>query len=128
MPNRILRKPIGRKAVLAKTKGRCAYCGIPLGRLWHRDHVVPLVRFKGVRYSFGGRNGCVNPEAHDIDNIVAACVACNKSKGPLDLETWRASLKWPPLGGPVVFYFERLAAVSKPAGPETPHGRPGSRE
>jgi len=124
-----LRRPIGRKAVLAKTGGRCAYCGAVLGRLWHRDHVVPLVRFKGVRWSFGGRNGCVNPEAHDFDNIVAACVACNKSKGSMDLETWRGSLRWPGWrGGGVVFYFERRAAVSKPVDPKAPHGRSGGRE
>jgi 5-methylcytosine-specific restriction endonuclease McrA len=42
-----------------------------------------------------------------LDNIVAACKKCNTDKGALDLETWRASLKWPPLGKPVVFWFER---------------------
>jgi hypothetical protein len=104
---------LSRAKILAKTQGRCAYCGVPLkGHNWERDHVKPLVRFHNVRFSFGGRNGCKNPEHHTADNLVAACKPCNRSKGACDLESWRASLKW--LGAtplkPVVFWFERLAA------------------
>jgi 5-methylcytosine-specific restriction endonuclease McrA len=40
----------------------CFYCG---GRAQHIDHFVPLSR--------GG--------SHDLDNLVAACAACNLSKG-----------------------------------------------
>lgn len=99
---------VSRKALFAKYGGRCAYCGRPIAlRAMHRDHVVPLRRYKGVRYSFSGRHGCVNPEAHNAANIVACCRSCNLDKGALDLATWRASLKWPPLGRPVVFWFEK---------------------
>jgi 5-methylcytosine-specific restriction endonuclease McrA len=104
---------ISKKVVLAKTGSRCAYCGVTLGRLWHRDHIAPLIRYRGVRYSFGGRNGCVNPEAHTLDNIVAACVSCNRSKSNLDIETWRSSLKWPGWRNGIVFYFEKLGKESK---------------
>ena len=105
---RIVQRTPTRKAIWAKYGGRCAYCGreLRLRGYWQRDHVVPLVRYRGVRFSFAGRNGCVNPEAHTPTNIVAACVLCNKDKGSLDLETWRASLKW--LGPrPLKFWFER---------------------
>jgi 5-methylcytosine-specific restriction endonuclease McrA len=47
-----------------RQKGRCYYCGIIVGTVWHVDHVIPLSR--------GGSNG---PE-----NIVIACEHCNTSK------------------------------------------------
>ena len=80
---------ITRKAVLARTNSRCGYCGKKLTRGWQRDHVAPLVRFKNVRYSFSGSTGCKFPQNHRIENIVAACRACNKDKSNLDLETYR---------------------------------------
>ncbi len=99
----------GRKTLLTKTQGRCAYCGKPVTpRTMQRDHVEPLGRYRGVRYTFSGRNGCANPAAHRSDNVVACCAPGNKDKGSMDLETWRASLRWPPLGKPVTFWFERL--------------------
>jgi 5-methylcytosine-specific restriction endonuclease McrA len=100
---------IPRKALFDRYGGRCAYCGKALGRSWHRDHIEPLCRFKGVRYTFSGKNGCANPAAHSLDNIVAACRNCNLDKSNLDLETWRGSLRkrWPPIGVPVVFWFEK---------------------
>lgn len=99
---------IGRKAVLAKFGGRCAYCGTPLTlRAMHRDHVEPLVRYKGKRYTFSGRRGCKYPERHNADNVVPACQACNMSKSNLDLETWRGSLRWLGWQRGIVFWFER---------------------
>lgn len=102
-----------RKALYEKYGGRCAYCSRPLPRRgWHRDHKEPLVRFRGVRYSFAGRNGCKNPEAHSDKNLVPACARCNKDKGSMDLETWRASLKWPGWPNGVEFWFETCEARS----------------
>ncbi len=99
---------VSKKKILAKYGGRCAYCGISLPKYgWHRDHVEPLIRFKGVRYSFGGRNGCKNPENHRLDNIVACCEACNRDKSNLDLETWRGSLRWIGWQRGVKFWFEK---------------------
>ena len=101
---------VSKKKVLAKTGGKCAYCGKALTvRTMQRDHVEPLVRFKNVRYSFSGRYGCKYPENHRLDNIVACCCACNKDKGAMDLETWRASLKW--FVRPVVFWMERAVVA-----------------
>jgi len=98
---------VSKKKVLAKTSSRCAYCGKALTlSTMHRDHIVPLIRHRGVKYAFSGRNGCKYPERHTLENIVAACRTCNLDKGPLDLETWRASLKWPG-PRPIVFWFEK---------------------
>lgn len=91
-----------------------------------RDHVVPLVRFRGARFSFGGRNGCVNPENHNLDNIVPACDGCNTSKGSMDLETWRGSLRWFGWNTEgVTFYFEKCndAPASRKAA-----GNPNTRQ
>jgi len=99
---------VSRKKLLEKQGSKCAYCGRSITlRTMHRDHVIPIRRYKGVRYSFSGRHGCVNPGAHNADNIVAACKDCNMSKGALDVETWRASLRWLPLGKPIIFHFEK---------------------
>jgi len=61
-------------AVLAKTKGLCAYCGIDLEVCgFVIDHVFP--RF------LGGSN--------DIGNLLPACPPCNTSKGKKTLEQYR---------------------------------------
>lgn len=99
---------VSRKKVYAKYGGRCAYCGIALPKYgWDRDHVAPIVRYKGQRYSFSGRYGCKYPENHNIDNIVACCKPCNKDKGSMDLETWRGSLRWLGWQRGIVFWMER---------------------
>jgi 5-methylcytosine-specific restriction endonuclease McrA len=98
---------VSKKKVLARFGGKCAYCEVPLTlRTMQRDHVLPIVRWKNVRYSFSGRHGCSHPENHNLENIVAACKKCNLDKGSMDLATWRNSLKWPK---PVIFYFEKVA-------------------
>ena len=61
--------------IYRKTDGYCAYCGKKLARTnyglqgergnWEVDHVIPVSR--------GGSN--------DYENLVAACFACNRSKG-----------------------------------------------
>lgn len=98
---------VSRKALYARYGGRCAYCGVPLPkRGWQRDHVQPLVRYKNVRWSFSGRNGCKYPERHRADNIVACCAPCNDSKGAMDLETWRGALRWIGWQRGIKFHFE----------------------
>lgn len=102
------KQPISKTAIYNKFGGQCAYCGKPLPKYgWHRDHVDPIIRYRGVRYSFSGRNGCKNPEAHTADNIVAACKPCNLSKANLDLETWRGSLRWFGWREGIVFWMEK---------------------
>ena len=94
-----------RKAIAARTGNRCAYCGKLLTRGWQRDHVEPLIRYRGVCFSFAGSNGCKHPERHIPENIVAACRPCNKDKGAMDLETWRN------ITPGRVFYFETLGGT-----------------
>ena len=94
---------ITRRQVLKRTKGRCGYCGRRLTlRTMQRDHIVPLIRFKNVRWSFSGATGCKYPQNHRIENVVAACRACNKAKSNLDLEIWRGCFE-----PGHVFYFEK---------------------
>jgi 5-methylcytosine-specific restriction endonuclease McrA len=103
---------VSRSQVLKRTKGRCAYCGTRLTkRNFQRDHLEPLVRFRGVRYSFSGSTGCKYPQNHNLANIVPACRACNKAKSNLDIETWRGSLRWPGWRSGIVFYFEKQGAA-----------------
>ena len=66
--------------VLMKTLGRCAYCGQVLTLdTMQIDHVMPI--------ALGG--------ADIIQNMFAACVGCNKAKGALTVERFRAAVeKW----------------------------------
>jgi len=59
------------EAVDAACGGKCAYC--LRDDKMTMDHVVPLSR--GV--------------AHDVANIVAACISCNASKGNRLVSEWR---------------------------------------
>lgn len=59
------------QSVLKKAEGRCVYCG-RYGAKLTIDHVEPLAR--------GGR--------HIVSNLVAACQACNSSKGAGDGPEW----------------------------------------
>jgi 5-methylcytosine-specific restriction endonuclease McrA len=62
------------RSCLADSLGLCAYCG-QKNRL-EMDHIDPL--------SKGG--------AHDIENIVAACLHCNRTKIDKALIVWLATL------------------------------------
>ena len=66
--------------VLMKTLGRCAYCGQMLSLdTMQVDHVIPI--------ALGG--------ADILPNMLAACVGCNKAKGALTVERFRAEVeKW----------------------------------
>ena len=33
-----------RQTIFDKYDGRCAYCGYPLEKVWHVDHLLPLER------------------------------------------------------------------------------------
>lgn len=56
---------LDKQALWRKTGGLCAYCGQPLQRGFHGDHVLPWI--------LGGRT--------TIANGLAACPSCNLSKG-----------------------------------------------
>lgn len=76
--------------------GRCAYCGAELTGKWHVDHVEAVfrdsiwVRSTDERPGYYASTGkMLKPHNDHIDNCFPACVPCNISKGPCDLEGWR---------------------------------------
>lgn len=66
-----------RRLILAKTEGRCAYCGCELEDRWAVEHVIPE--------SKGG--------SREITNLVASCRSCNHIKCNRTAEELRAILK-----------------------------------
>lgn len=110
---------INRKATYAMYDGRCTYCGCELGKSWHVDHIVPVIRSSGameLKYN------------HNASNLTPACAPCNLSKSRMSLESWREWLTGhveglrrlstyrlclayklvEETGRPVRFYFETL--------------------
>lgn len=82
-----------------KTNHRCYYCGRKFNQVNYQeldsfsvDHLVPL--------SKGG--SLVHP-----DNLVPACIECNRQKNDMTLEQWRRKL-----GGNFKFYFEIKGVLS----------------
>lgn len=72
---------IDRKAVLAKTGGRCAYCGCELSKGRHVDHVEPIRR--------NVDETCEYPENDCEENYLPACASCNINKHSMPLESFR---------------------------------------
>jgi 5-methylcytosine-specific restriction endonuclease McrA len=66
-----------RMFVFNKCAKKCAYCGTPLLKGWHIDHIKPKV--------FGGTN--------DLENLNPSCKDCNNYKCHTDLEGYRKQLK-----------------------------------
>lgn len=60
-----LPETLRKRIVFNKTNGRCFYCGTVIPEMWEIEHKIPLSR--------GGSD--------DIDNLVPACVECNRRKG-----------------------------------------------
>lgn len=52
--------------------GECAYSGVPLGKEYHLDHIVPISK-QGI---------------NDIHNIVPCLPTINRLKAAKDFETW----------------------------------------
>ena len=122
-----------RAALEAKYGGRCAYCGVVLGKGWHADHLKPVRRdmnwVRGQGWVASGRLDY--PERDTLANLMPACGPCNIDKHTLSLEQWRRKLQdavgvlnrnsstWrhalrfglvAVAETKVVFYFERLEA------------------
>jgi hypothetical protein len=113
-----------RQIVFDKYGGKCAYCGTPLVKGWHVDHILPVVRHlddpKKLYY----------PDRHCAENYNPACASCNimKSSGSIEdlrqtiakfinsLNEYSTQYKFAKRYGlvqetriDVKFYFERLA-------------------
>ena len=76
-----------RQTVFDKFGGRCAYCGDPLAKGWHVDHIEPIVR--GISDS----SVCEYPERETIENYNPSCASCNIIKSSMSLETFRSNIK-----------------------------------
>lgn len=119
MANFNLSNKRNRKKVFNKYDGRCAYCGDHLPDRWHIDHVVP--KHLGEFESIKGLN--------ILDHCNPSCRSCNISKNGFRLEVWRTEIEKKidrmrrdstnynilkrfglieEIGGPVVFYFEKI--------------------
>lgn len=116
-------KKTERQIIFDKYGGKCAYCGDPLVKGWHKDHIEPLVR--------NWWNGTCNyPERETLSNYNPSCASCNIQKGPLSLEEFRGRIQEfvsslnlytnqykvakrygliKETGAKVVFYFEKCA-------------------
>jgi 5-methylcytosine-specific restriction endonuclease McrA len=74
-----------RKEILAKTGGRCAYCGKELNnKAWHLDHAISIssIGSIGWRRSYS-----------DKENLLPSCPRCNLRKGLHSLKGFRTHTK-----------------------------------
>lgn len=86
-----------RQEILAKTEGKCFYCGCELpAKGWHADHFHPIIRKLEERYDDKGRvigyttgKACMYPELDTIDNLVPSCAPCNNFKHSSTIEGYR---------------------------------------
>jgi hypothetical protein len=66
-----------RQKLREKFGGRCAYCGVVLGEIFHVDHVVPKYR--------GGKD--------TEENFYPSCARCNKRKDTFSIEEFRNQIQ-----------------------------------
>ncbi len=71
-----------RQLIFDKFNGKCAYCGCELNKVWHADHLLPL-----VRDPFTGKQKF--PELDKIENLMPSCPSCNNYKHSYSLEEFR---------------------------------------
>lgn len=72
-----------REIVFNKYGGKCAYCGTPLVKGWHVDHIEPVVR------DISNPSVCEYPDRHTMNNYNPACGSCNRMKGSGSIEEFR---------------------------------------
>lgn len=85
-----------REAVYVKFDGRCAYCGIELGRSWHVDHLDPVLRASNYIDGKFVAGNMMRPENDVASNLMPSCAPCNIDKSVLSLEEWREKLQRAP--------------------------------
>jgi len=80
---------IERELVYNKYNGRCAYCGCKLDyKDMQVDHIVPIFRNVNEERPYGLERG-----NESVENSNPSCRACNKRKGVLSVEEFRAELE-----------------------------------
>jgi hypothetical protein len=111
-----------------KFGGKCAYCGKPLDKTFHADHVAPIYR---------GWEGHARPPSAGKDveeNLFPACPRCNIRKATFSVEEFRAEISMQlkrlrrdsaaftlaedfgivsETGTPVVFWFEKYPPLMR---------------
>ena len=111
-----------RKQLREMFGGKCAYCGKPLGKVFHADHVAPIYR---------GWTDASRPKRAGKDvaeNLFPACPRCNIRKATFSVEDFRDEISMQlkrlrrdssafnlaedfgiisETGRPVVFWFEK---------------------
>lgn len=70
-----------RDTVFAKFDGLCAYCGDPLVKGWHVDHIEPMVSNMDGTHKY--------PERNILQNYNPACASCNILKSSYPMEEFR---------------------------------------
>lgn len=100
--------PKQREKLFQMFGGSCAYCGVPLVKGWHADHVEPIMREWWKKpivqraevidghirvWDEPQKVGCLYPERDVLENLFPSCRACNIDKGGCSLEIWRQSLE-----------------------------------
>lgn len=76
-----------RAAILAKTGGHCAYCGVKLTGRWQVDHVVPRWHVDQYRKRYPADFDVNHP-----DNLMPTCCSCNNYKSGNPLEVFRSMI------------------------------------
>jgi hypothetical protein len=75
-----------RARILAKTDGRCTYCGHwPLGNNWHVEHMWPKSKPESLPPGLDGPD--------DFANLWPSCPECNHKKGARDIADIRQAIK-----------------------------------
>ena len=109
--------------------GKCAYCGKPLGKIFHADHVAPIYRgyIDTSRPKHAGKD-C-------SDNLFPACPRCNIRKATLSVEDFRYEISMQlkrlqrdsaafnlvedfevivETGKPIIFWYEKYRLLVQP--------------
>lgn len=89
-----------RECIRQKYNNHCAYCGCILEKVFHVDHLEPIIREEG-RYEVledGNRHfipsigGMRYPDRDVVDNYMPSCPSCNIIKGQNSLEDFRSMI------------------------------------
>lgn len=81
-----------RQAIFDKFGGHCAYCGCPLQKGWHADHVKPIRRrltYDHSKQKAVYNGDCRYPRRNCADNYFPACASCNINKHSMSVEDFR---------------------------------------
>ena len=84
-----------REYLFDKYDGKCAYCGDPLEKGWHADHIEAVKRNHAWcretrKWKFKGLS---KPELDILDNKNPSCPSCNINKHDMTIEEFRKQIK-----------------------------------